>query len=184
MRISGSWWSCWCVRGGTESIDMPTTDLVMLTIPTYNNARPVRTKEIIYLQREIQWQRENIPKLLKAGVISYCDSPLSAQTKHPLKKDGNLRLVTILCPINRATIKSNYPIKRIQPILNMLSQEEYRRGPKSQAAMNGYYRTAWRQYGTVLLHYDGSSKGYREHLIPIRLKDIAMGIIPEPNAEP
>ena len=86
-----------------DPVEMPVTDLVMHTIPTHNNARPVGTKEIVYSQREIQWQRENIPKLLKAGVISYCDSPWSAQTKHPVKRDGTLRLVNIFCPINRVT---------------------------------------------------------------------------------
>ena len=108
-----------------DPMEMPTTDLVMHTIPTYNNAKPVRTKEIVYSQREIQWQRENIPKLLKAGVISYCDSPWSVQTKHPIKKDGSLRMVNIFCPINQVTIKSNYPMRRIEPILNLLSQEKY-----------------------------------------------------------
>ena len=66
---------------------MPVTDLVMHTIPTYDHIKPIRSKDRLYSPKEIQWQRENIPRLLKAGVISYCDSPWSAQTKHPVKKD-------------------------------------------------------------------------------------------------
>ena len=31
-----------------DPMEMPTTDLVMHTIPTNNDARPVRTKEIVY----------------------------------------------------------------------------------------------------------------------------------------
>ena len=38
-----------------DPMEMPITDLVMHTIPTYNDAKPVRTKEIVYSQREIQW---------------------------------------------------------------------------------------------------------------------------------
>ena len=100
---------------------MPVTDLVIHTIPTYSNMRPYKSKEKLYTPKEVQWQRENIAKLLKAGVISYCDSPWSARTKHPVKKDGSLHMVNIFCPINDATIKSNYPMKRIEPIVNLLS---------------------------------------------------------------
>ena len=124
----------------TDPETMPVTDLVIHTIPTYDHIKPIRSKDRLYSPKEIQWQRENIPRLLKAGVISYCDSPWSAQTKHPVKKDGSLRMVTIFCPINAATIKSNYPMKRVEPIVNLLSQEKYKKGPKFQAdATNGYY---------------------------------------------
>ena len=105
-----------------DPMEMPTTDLVMHTISTYNDTRLVRTKEIVYSQLEIQWQQENIPKLLKAGVISHCNSLWSAQTKY------------------RMTIKSNYPIRQMGPILNMLSQEKYWKEPKFQAdVVNSYY---------------------------------------------
>ena len=175
---------------------MPTTDLVMHTIPTYSDARPVRTKEIVYSQKEIQWQRENISKLLAAGVISYCDtSPWSAQTKHPPKKDGTLRMVNIFCPVNRVTIKSNYPMRRIEPILNLLSQDKYLRGPKFQAdAVNGYYtvpmwpthayKTAFScSMGQFCYNVIGQGLSGAPHTYS-RLKDIAMGIILAPNAEP
>ena len=36
-----------------DPVEMPVMDLVMHTIPTHNDARPVRTKEIVYSQREI-----------------------------------------------------------------------------------------------------------------------------------
>ena len=39
----------------TNPAEMPTTDLVIHTIPTYSNAKLVRTKEIVYSQKEIQW---------------------------------------------------------------------------------------------------------------------------------
>ena len=99
---------------------MPVTDLVMHTIPTYDHIRPVRAKDRLYTPKEVEWQRENIPRLLKAGVISYCNSPWSENTKHPVKKDGSLRMVNIFCPINAATIKTNYPMKRIEPVVNNL----------------------------------------------------------------
>ena len=173
---------------------MPVTDLVMHTIPTYDHIRPIRMKDRLYSPKEVQWQRENIPRLLKAGVISYCDSPWSAGTKHPVKRDGSLRMVNIFCPINSATIKSNYPMKRIEPVVNLLSQEKYKRGPKFQAdATNGYYAIPlWHEHayktafscslGQFCYNVMGQGLSGAPHTYS-RLKDIAMGSIPEPAAE-
>lgn len=173
---------------------MPVTDLVIHTIPTYDHIRPVRMKDRLYSPKEIQWQRENIPKLLKTGVISYCDSPWSAGTKHPIKRDGGLRMVNIFCPINSATIKSNYPMKRIEPVVNLLSQEKYKRGPKFQAdATNEYYAIPlWPEHayktafscslGQFCYNVMGQGLSGAPHTYS-RMKDIAMGSIPEPEAE-
>ena len=86
-------------------------------------------------------------------------------------------------------------MRRIEPILNLLSQEKYRRGPKFQAdAVNGYYAVPmWptHAYKTAFLCsmgqfcYNVMSQGLSgaPHTYS-RLKDIAMGIIPAPNTEP
>ena len=178
----------------TDPETMPVTDLVMHTIPTYDHIKPVRSKDRLYSPKEIQWQRENIPRLLKAGVISYCDSPWSAQTKHPVKKDGTLRMVNIFCPINAATIKSNYPMKRIEPIVNLLSQEKFKKGPKFQAdATNGYYAIPlWEEHayktafscnlGQFCYNVMGQGLTGAPHTYS-RMKDLAMGSIPEPDEE-
>ena len=178
----------------TDPETMPVTDLVMHTIPTYDHVKPIRSKDRLYSPKEIQWQRENIPRLLKAGVISYCDSPWSAQTKHPVKKDGSLRMVNIFCPINAATIKSNYPMKRVEPIVNLLSQDKYKKGPKFQAdATNGYYAIPlWQEHtyktafscnlGQFCYNVMGQGLTGAPHTYS-RMKDIAMGTIPEPNEE-
>lgn len=174
--------------------EMPVTDLVMHTIPTYDHIRPIKVKDRLYSPKEIQWQRENIPRLLKAGVISYCDSPWSARRKHPVKKDGSLRMVNIFCPVNSATIKSNYPMKRIEPVVNLLSQEKYKLGPKFQAdATNGYYAIPlWSEHayktafscslGQFCYNVMGQGLSRAPHTYS-RLKDIAMGPIPEPKEE-
>ena len=173
---------------------MPVTDLVMHTIPTYDHIKPIRSKDRLYSPKEIQWQRENIPRLLKAGVISYCDSPWSAQTKHPVKKDGSLRMVNIFCPINAATIKSNYPMKRVEPVVNLLSQDKYKKGPKFQAdATNGYYAIPlWPEHtyktafscnlGQFCYNVMGQGLTGAPYTYS-RMKDIAMGTIPEPDEE-
>ena len=178
----------------TDPETMPVTDLVIHTIPTYDHIKPIRTMDRLYSPKEIQWQRENIPRLLKAGVISYCDSPWSAQTKHPVKKDGTLRMVNIFCPINAATIKSNYPMKRIEPIVNLLSQEKFKRGPKFQVdATNGYYAIPlWEEHayktafscnlGQFCYNVMGQGLTRAPHTYS-RMKDLAMGPIPKPDEE-
>lgn len=174
---------------------MPVTDLVIHTIPTYDHIRPIWSKDRLYSQQEIQWQKDNIPRLVKAGVLSHCDSPWSARTKHPIKKDGTLRMVNIFCPINAATIKTNYPMKRIEPVVNLLSLEKYKCGPKFQAdATNGYYaiplwpghayKTAFScSLGQYCYNVMGQGLSGAPHTYS-RLKDIAMGPIPSPNEEP
>lgn len=177
-----------------DPVVMPVTDLVIHTIPTYGHIKPHRAKEKLYTPREVKWQQENIPRLLKAGVISYCDSPWSAQTKHPVKKDGTLRMVNIFCPVNAATIKSNYPMRRIEPILNSLSQYRYQAGPKFQAdAVNGYYAVPlWPEHayktafsctmGQFCYNVMGQGLTGAPHTYS-RLKDIAMGYVPAPCEE-
>ena len=102
-------------------------------------------------------------------------------------------MVNIFCPINAATIKSNYPMRRIEPILNSLSQGTYQ-GPKFQAdASNGYYaiplweghayKTAFScTMGQFCYNVMGQGLSGAPHTYS-RLKDIAMGYIPYPDPE-
>ena len=132
--------------------------------------------------------------MLAAEVISYCASPWSAQTKHPPTKDGTLRMVNIFCPVNRVTIKSNYPMRRIEPILNLLSQDKYLKGPKFQVdTVNGYYavpiwlthayKTAFScSMGQFCYNVMGQGLSGAPHTYS-RLKNIAIGIIPAPDAK-
>lgn len=128
-------------------------------------------------------------------MISYCDSSWSGLTKHPFKKDGTLRMVNIFCPINNATIKSNYPMKQMEPIVALLSQHKYQKGPKFQAdAANRYYavplwgphryKTAFScSMGQFCYNVMGQGLSGAPHIYS-RLKNIAIGCIPEPDPKP
>lgn len=102
--------------------DMPATDLIEHRIPIYEYAEPKAANPQLYTPEENTYMQLNIPKLIEAGIITQCESPWSARTKFPRKKNGRLRMVHVFCPINRATIKSNYPMKRIEPIIKAISQ--------------------------------------------------------------
>ena len=97
------------------------TDLVQHSIPTRVGTRPYRATEPSYTPKEIEWQLANIPKMLEVGVITYTSSPWSAKSRFVLKASGDLRPVHQFCALNEATIKSNYPMRRIEPILNNLT---------------------------------------------------------------
>ena len=89
------------------------TDLVQHSIPTREGTRPYRAREPLYTPREVEWQLSNIPKMLEAGVITYTSSPWSAKSRFVLKSSGDLRPVHQFCALNDATIKSNYPMRRV-----------------------------------------------------------------------
>ena len=95
----------------TDTAKMTGTDLVTHTIPTWDNAVPVRAKSRLYTPRERQWMETNIPKLLEAKIIDHSFSPRSHRTKFVPKKDGDLRMVHIYCPINDARIPNAYPMR-------------------------------------------------------------------------
>ena len=111
-----------------------------------------------------------------------------------MKKDRTLRIVNIFCPINVATIKSTYPMKRIEPIVNTLSQERYKFGPKFQSdASNGYYVVPlWKEHayktafscslGQFCYNVMGQGLSGAPYTYS-RLKDLAMGCVPATKEE-
>ena len=103
---------------------MPMTDLVTHYIPTYPDMPPKSGRLRLYTEEELQWQKENIPKLLNAGVILRCESPWMAPTKFPRKKSGVLRMVHTYNALNNATIKSHYPLRRPEPLINDMSKRK------------------------------------------------------------
>lgn len=107
----------------TRVTEMPETNLVEHRIPTYPWATPRAAKLPLYTEEEKNWQTENIPSMLQAGIITECTSPWSARTKFPRKASGKLRIVHNFMPINAATIKMNYPLKQLEPILANLSRK-------------------------------------------------------------
>jgi len=116
LRLLYTWRDRFC----NDVKKLPVTDLIEHRIPTIR-CHPVRSKPKLYTQKEAEWQKKHLPELLDAGIIDWVNSPWSASCKFPVKKNGDLRIVHIYCPINDATIKTNYPMKRTEPIINAMS---------------------------------------------------------------
>ena len=177
----------------TDTAKMIGTDLVVHTIPTFENSVPVRAKSKLYTPRERQWMEENIPKLLEAKIIDHSFSPWCHRTKFVPKKDGDLRMVHIYCPINDATIPNAYPMRRVEPVLNNLMQPGHRYFFQADAA-NGYWAVplvANHAYKTAFdthmgqFHYLRMGQGLAgAPQTYSRMKDLFAVPIPGPNSEP
>lgn len=121
---------------------VPATDLVTHTISTHRWAKPHNTRMRNLNQKELEFFMHKIPSWEAAGVIHRCNSPWSAKTTLVPKKDGTLRMTQSYIQLNAATIKSNYRMRRIEPILQGLSR---RRAPNKRKfhgfsdAANGFY---------------------------------------------
>jgi hypothetical protein len=177
----------------TRIRDMPETDLVDHYIPTYPDRVPKFAKAGRVTVEEQAWVKKNFPALIEAQIFGPGDSPWCARTKWPRKRDGELRMVHNYVPINAATIKSNYPIRRIEPILQSLARRELKFLWSADAA-NAYwavpihpsdrYKTGFTSplgqmcYNRMGMGLTGGVGTY------CRLKDIAMGYVPSPNPEP
>ena len=172
---------------------MPMTDLITHRIPTYRECIPKAARPRLYTPEEQKWMEDNFESLIEAGVIIQCESPWSANTKFPRKENGKLRIVNVFCSLNNVTIKSNYPMKRIEPVIKNLSRSRFTNYFKADAS-NGYWAVGMHlphalktAFSTCLGQFcylrmgqglTGACGTYA------RLKDIVTGPIPKPNPEP
>ena len=177
----------------TDVEDMPMTDIIEHRIPTYSHTIPKSARVGLFTPEEIKFQQLILPKMERAGIITRCKSPWAARTKFPRRKNGKLRMVHAFIPINSATIKSQYPMKRLEPLL----REVLRNGMTcffTADAANGYWAVPLHRphaYKTAFYAYDGQYCYLRmgqgltgRPATYSRLKDIVTGRIPGPSPEP
>ena len=96
------------------------------------------------------------------------------------------------CPINNATIKTNYPMKRTEPIINAMSMSRFKvywwaDGANDYWAIPIYqphaYKTAFSSIlGQFAYLRMGQGLTGAPHMYA-QLKDLVMGLIPEPRGE-
>jgi len=173
--------------------NMPVTDLLVHRIPVYQGAQPSRAKDKLYTKEERDWLKLNIPKLEEAGIIAPSESPWAHRTKFVRKKDGGLRMVHVFCPINSVTMLSEYPTKRIEPVVNNLMQAKFSSYFQADAA-NGFWAVRIHPphaYCTAFSTYEGQWQDLRmgqwlagSPQTYARLKGLFCEAIPVPNAEP
>src|SRR4051812_44707656 len=92
--------------------DIKPTDLIEHAIDIKADAAPVRARPKWYTQREREYSAMVFPDMEEAGILVRGSSEWGAMTLFPLKKKGSedLRIVHNFIPINRYTIKPQYPM--------------------------------------------------------------------------
>jgi len=121
LRLLYTWRNRFC----NDEKKFPATDMIKHRIPTIR-CHPVGLKPKLYTQKKAEWQKKHLPELLDDGIIDWVNSPWSASCKFPVKKNGELMMVHIYCPINDPTIKTNYPMKRMEPIINAMNMSRFK----------------------------------------------------------
>ena len=88
------------------------TDLIEHSIDLTLNAKPCRGKLPQYTPQEWELANQIFPELEEAGIIACMSSDWAARTKFPPKKKGSdqLQVVHNFIPVNKCTIKSEYPM--------------------------------------------------------------------------
>ena len=103
--------------------NMSSIDLLEHHISTYANAISVIAKSILYTTKKIQWQKKNILALIETEIIASCQSSWSVKIRFSRKSNETLRMIHVFCQLNDVTIKSNYSMRRIEPILREATQD-------------------------------------------------------------
>ena len=103
-------------------------------------------KKARYSTKERDFANTNFPAMEDTGIIVRRSSPWGARTNFPPKKKGleDLMVVHNFIPVNKYTIKSSYPVYRLEEVLDTIVKPGYNFYFSSDAA-NGYWAIPMKQ---------------------------------------
>lgn len=100
---------------------LPPERPIAVTIPLLQGSRPPNRPSFRYSPRELEAIKAEITALLQKGLITPSTSPFGAPVLFVKKKDGTLRMVIDYRALNKLTIRNQYPIPRIDDLLDKLN---------------------------------------------------------------
>ena len=120
--------------------DIEPTDLVHHSIDLVDDAKPVYQTIKRYTPKEKEFAARIFPEMEEAGIIMRAASDWGARTQFPPKKKGSdaLRVVHNFIPVNKFTIKPQYPMHRIDEVIDTIIKPKYRVFFSTDAS-NGYW---------------------------------------------
>ena len=101
-----------------------TTPLTQMSINT-GDSDPISQKPYPVAMKHYQWVKEEIDKLLEAGVIRNSHSSLSAPIIVVSKGDGGKHLVIDYRALNKVTRKFVWPMPKVEDIFSQLNGAKY-----------------------------------------------------------
>lgn len=103
---------------------LPTEELY-LAIPEIPGSKPQFRQPYRLSPKEVEEVQTQVKELLRQGLIEPSSSPYGAPIIFVQKKDGTLRMCCDWRKLNAQTIKSRYPLPRIDELLDALQGAEY-----------------------------------------------------------
>ena len=107
-----------------DKTTIATTPLTQMSIDT-GDSDPISQKPYPIAMKHYQWVKEEIDKLLEAGVIRNSHSSWSAPTIVVLKGDGGRHLVIDYRALNKVTRKFVWPMPKVEDIFSQLNGAKY-----------------------------------------------------------
>src|SRR5437762_5819630 len=107
--------------------DVKPTDLLHYVIDLKSQINLVKSRVPRYTLKEREFAAKIFPEMKEAGIIIRGTSEWGARTKFLLKKKGSdqFRVVHNFIPVNKVTIKLQYPIHHIDEVLEMVIRPGY-----------------------------------------------------------
>lgn len=135
-RLMYTWRDCFA----KTMRDIKPTDLVHHSIDLTPDAKPVYQSIKRYTPKERDFAAKIFPEMEEAGIITRAASDWGARSQFPPKKKGSddLRVVHNFIPVNKYTIKPQYPGHRIDEVIDTVIKPRYRAFFCTDAA-NGYW---------------------------------------------
>src|SRR5438046_3174494 len=107
--------------------DVKPTDLLHHVIDLKQQIKLVKSKVLRYTLKEREFAAKIFPEMEEAGIIIWSMSEWGAKTKFPPKKKGSdqFRVIHNFIPINKVTIKLQYPTHPIDKVLETVIRPRY-----------------------------------------------------------
>lgn len=120
--------------------DIHPTDLIHHSIDLTPDAKPVYQSIKRYTPKERAFAAKIFPEMEAAGIITRAASDWGARSQFPPKKKGSddLRVVHNFIPVNKYTIKPQYPMHRIDEVTDTLIKPKFKAYFCTDAS-NGYW---------------------------------------------
>ena len=136
QRLFYTWKDCFAVT----MRDVKPTDLIHHSIDLIPNAIPVYHKIGKYTPAERAFAATIFPEMEEAGIIVRAASDWGARTRFPPKKKGSdkMRVVHNFIPVNKCTIKPQYPMHQLEEVLDTIVKPKFTTFFSTDAS-NGYW---------------------------------------------
>ena len=183
----------------SDLLRIRTTDLIEHGIDLKADATPSKSKIPLYTEAELRFVNKIIPAMEERGLILRCDSTWVARTKFPPKpnrpgrQEDNLRMVHNYIPLNRHTLKSQYPCANIEQIVHTVLKNDKKCFFYTDAT-DSYWAIPLRKSDYTLTAFSTPKGQYCYTVMGqglkgaahtyARFRDLVFGPIPEDNKDP